>query len=95
MVPVMHVVMGIPLRVATATSNLMIGVTASTSALVYLLKGGINPYATGPAAIGVFLGAAVGSRIAHRVDTRLLRLLFAAVLTYTAVLMVQRALVVQ
>ena len=95
MVPVMHVVMGIPLRVATATSNLMIGVTASTSALVYLFKGGIEPYATGPAAVGVFVGAALGSRIAHRVDTRLLRLLFAAVLTYTAVLMVQRALVVQ
>src|SRR5437868_7347029 len=28
-VPVMHLVMGVPLRVATATSNLMIGVTAS------------------------------------------------------------------
>jgi uncharacterized membrane protein YfcA len=31
-VPVMHLVMGVPLRVATATSNLMIGITASTSA---------------------------------------------------------------
>ncbi|MCI0583301.1 MAG: sulfite exporter TauE/SafE family protein, partial [Chloroflexi bacterium] len=72
MVPVMHVVMGIPLRVATATSNFMIGVTASTSALVYLFKGGIDPYATGPAAVGVFLGAAIGSRIVQRVDTRLL-----------------------
>jgi hypothetical protein len=95
MVPVMHVVMGVPLRIATATSNFMIGVTASTSALVYLLRGGIDPYATGPAAIGVFIGAAVGSRIAHRVGVRLLRLLFAAVLAYTAVLMIQRALVVQ
>jgi len=94
MVPVMHVVMGIPLRVATATSNFMIGVTASTSALVYLFKGGIDPYATGPAAVGVFLGAAVGSRIVQRVDTRLLRLLFAVVLAWTAVLMVQRALVI-
>ena len=28
-VPVMHVVMGVPLRVATATSNLMMGITAS------------------------------------------------------------------
>ncbi|TAK02207.1 MAG: sulfite exporter TauE/SafE family protein, partial [Chloroflexota bacterium] len=95
MVPVMHLAMAIPLRVATATSNVMIGVTASTSALVYLLKGGIDAYATGPAAIGVFLGAAVGSRIVHRVDTRFLRLLFAIVLAYTAVLMVQRALVIQ
>jgi len=95
MVPVMHVVMRVPLRVATATSNFMIGVTASTSALVYLLKGGIDPYATGPAAIGVFVGAAMGSRMAHRVDVGMLRLLFAAVLTYTAFLMARRALGVQ
>jgi hypothetical protein len=92
MVPVMHVVMRVPLRVATATSNLMIGITASTSALVYLLRGGIDAYATGPAAIGVFIGAAIGSRVAHRVDVRALRLLFAAVLAYTAILMLGRAL---
>lgn len=91
MVPVMHVLMHVPLRVATATSNLMIGVTASTSALVYLLRGGIDAYVTGPAAVGVFVGAAVGSRVAHRVDVRVLRLLFAAVLAYTAILMLGRA----
>ena len=92
MVPVMHVLMGVPLRVATATSNLMIGITASTSALVYLLLGGIDPYATGPAAIGVFAGATVGSRVAHRIDLRVLRLLFAVVLAYTAFLMARRAM---
>jgi uncharacterized membrane protein YfcA len=59
------------------------------------MKGGIDPYATGPAAIGVFVGAAVGSRIAHRVDVGVLRLLFAAVLSYTAFLMARRALGVQ
>jgi uncharacterized membrane protein YfcA len=91
-VPVMHLVMGVPLRVATATSNLMIGITASTSAIVYLLRGGIDPYAAGPAALGVFLGASLGSRTAHRVDVRLLRLLFVVVLLYTAFEMLQRAI---
>jgi uncharacterized membrane protein YfcA len=90
-VPVMHMVMGVPLRVATATSNLMIGITASTSAWVYLLHGGIDPFATGPMAIGVFVGATGGSRIAPRVDLRALRLLFAAVLLYTSFEMFQRA----
>ena len=80
----MHLVMGVPLRVATATSNLMIGITASASAIIYLVRGGIDPYVAGPTAIGVFLGASVGSRIAHRIDVRVLRLLFAAVLLYTA-----------
>jgi hypothetical protein len=92
LVPVMHLAMGVPLRVATATSNLMIGVTATASAIIYLLRGGIDPFVAGPIAIGVFLGATLGSRTAHRVDVRVLRLLFVVVLLYTAFQMVRRAL---
>ncbi len=91
-VPVMHLVMGVPLRVAAATSNLMIGVTASAGAIVYLLRGGIDPLVAGPTAVGVFLGASVGSRVAHRVDVRVLRVLFVVVLLYTAFEMARRAL---
>jgi len=91
-VPVMHVVMGVPLRVATATSNLMVGITASASAIIYLLRGGIDAYAAAPTAIGVFIGASVGSRVAHRIDLRVLRLLFVLILLYTAFEMIQKAL---
>lgn len=91
-VPLMHLALGVPLRVSTATSNLMVGITASTSAVVYLLRGGIDAYAAGPTAIGVFIGASLGSRLGHRVDLRLLRLLFVAVMVYTAVEMARRAL---
>ena len=91
-VPVMHLLMGVPLRVATATSNLMIGVTASASAVIYLLRGEVNPYVAGPICVGVFLGASAGSRVAHRIDLRLLRLLFVVVLVYTAFQMIRRAL---
>jgi uncharacterized membrane protein YfcA len=91
-VPVMHVVMGVPLRVATATSNLMVGITASASAIIYLLRGGIDAYTAAPTAIGVFIGASVGSRVAHRIDLRVLRLLFVLILLYTAFEMIQKAL---
>jgi uncharacterized membrane protein YfcA len=90
-VPVMHVVMGVPLRVATATSNLMIGITASASAIIYLLRGGIDPYVASPTAVGVFFGASLGSRIAHRIDVRILRGLFVAILLYTSWQMLKRA----
>jgi uncharacterized protein len=90
-VPVMHLILGVPLRVSTATSNLMIGITASTSALIYLIHGGIDPYATGPTAVGVFIGATLGSRLSHRVDVGMLRLLFMVVLVYTAYEMARRA----
>lgn len=91
-VPTMHLLMGVPLRVATATSNLMIGVTAVASAIIYLLRGGLDPYIAGPTAVGVFVGASVGARIASRVDVRLLRILFVVVLGWTALQMAMRAL---
>jgi hypothetical protein len=91
-VPLMHLAMGVPLKVATATSNLMIGVTAAASAVVYLLRGGIDPYVAGPTAVGVFAGAMVGARIASRIDVRLLRLLFVVVLAVTAIQMTLRAI---
>lgn len=89
-VPLMHLSMGVPLRVATATSNLMIGITAAASTVIYVIHGGIDPYVAGPTAIGVFLGATAGSRLSHRVDLGLLRMLFVIVLAYTAVQMLLR-----
>ncbi len=91
-VPVMNLVMGVPLKVATATSNMMIGITATSSAVIYLLRGQVDPYIAGPTALGVFAGAIVGSRIAARIDVRLLRLLFVVVMIYNAVQMAIKAL---
>ena len=91
-VPVMNVAMGVPLKVATATSNMMIGITATSSAVIYLLRGEIDPYLAGPTALGVFLGASLGSRVAGRIDVRILRWLFVIVVLYTAFEMARRAL---
>jgi uncharacterized membrane protein YfcA len=91
-VPLMHLAMGVPLRVSTATSNLMVGITAAASAVIYLIHGEVDPYVAGPTAIGVFLGASLGSRIAPRIDLRALRLLFVVVLLVSAVQMVLRVL---
>jgi uncharacterized protein len=91
-VPTMHIFMGVPLKVATATSNMMIGITATSSAVIYLLRGQIDPFVAGPAALGVFVGATIGSRISSRVDVRLLRFAFVVVLLFTAFQMAQRAI---
>lgn len=91
-VPLMYLAMGVPLKVATATSNLMIGVTGTASAVVYLARGDVDPFVAGPTAVGVFAGALVGSRLAPRVDLRVLRLVFVAVMAINAVQMVSRAL---
>jgi len=91
-VPVMHLVMGVPLRTSTATSNMMMGITATASAVIYLLRDEIDPFIAGPIALGVFVGASVGSRVSHRIDIRVLRWLFVVVLVYTAIQMAARAL---
>jgi uncharacterized membrane protein YfcA len=91
-VPVMNMAMGVPMRVATATSNMMIGVTASAGAIVYLVRGGIDPYVAAPTAVGVFVGASITSRLAHRANVGLLRGLFVVVLTLTAAQILLRVL---
>jgi len=90
-VPVMNLWMGVPMRAACATSNFMIGVTALTGAIVYYQFGEILPVLAGVVAVGAFIGAAFGSRIAHRVQGVGLKRMFAVVMVCVAVLMFLKA----
>jgi uncharacterized membrane protein YfcA len=83
-VPVMFIFMNVPLMVATATSNFMIGVTAAASAIVYYRRGDIQPQIAAPLAIGVFLGSLLGARLAPRIHTRIVMYLLVAVMLYLA-----------
>jgi uncharacterized membrane protein YfcA len=91
-VPAMTLGMGIPLKVASATSNFMIGVTGAASAGVYFARGDIDPYVAAPTAIGVLLGSVAGARLMHRVNTSVLRTAFAAVLVVVAVQMARKGM---
>lgn len=83
-VPVMFLFMDVPLMVATATSNFMIGVTAGASAIVYYRRGDIQPDIAAPLAVGVFLGSLLGARLAPRVHTKVVIYLLVAVMLYLA-----------
>jgi hypothetical protein len=83
-VPVMFIFMNVPLMVATATSNFMIGVTAAASAIVYYRRGDIPAQIAAPLAVGVFLGSLLGARLAPRVHTRVVMYLLVAVMLYLA-----------
>jgi hypothetical protein len=84
-VPAMDLAMRLPLKVSTATSNFMIGVTAAASAGVYFARGHIDPFIAGPVCVGVTLGAWLGSRhLMARVNSTWLRGLFVAVLLWVA-----------
>jgi len=90
-VPLLRLLMGAPLHVATATSNYMVGVTASAGAYAYLLRGDVDAAVAGPMVLGVAVGAALGARIGPALRARWLALLFAVVAAYVAVEMGLRA----
>jgi uncharacterized membrane protein YfcA len=79
-IPAMDTAMRLPIKVSSATSNFMIGVTAAASAGVYFMRGSIVTEVAGPVAFGSVLGAIVGARILLLVSNDKLRLLFVAVL---------------
>jgi len=91
-VPALDLAMRIPLKVSTATSNFMIGVTAAASAGVYFVRGDIDPFIAAPVAIGVVLGATAGSRVLAQANNRLLRWIFVAVLALISVQMIWKGL---
>ena len=81
-VPVMYIFMNVPLMVATATSNFMIGVTAAASAIVYYRRGDILVEYAAPLAVGVFLGSLLGARLAPRIHTRVVVYLLVGIMLY-------------
>jgi uncharacterized protein len=89
-VPVMYLFMGVPLRVATATSNFMIGVTAATSAYIYYGHGDIRLDVVVPLVIGVFSGSMLGARLAPRVRASYVQFLLIGVMIFLAFQMALR-----
>lgn len=83
-VPAMDLAMGLPIKVSTATSNFMIGVTAAASAGVYFARGDINPLVAGPVAAGVLAGATIGARLLGRLHSAAVRNVFVIVLLWVS-----------
>jgi uncharacterized membrane protein YfcA len=91
-VPVMYLFMKVPLRVATATSNFMIGVTAATSAYVYWGRGDVSIPVAAPLVAGVFAGSLTGARFSSRVKPFYILLLLVAVTGWLAAEMILKLL---
>jgi hypothetical protein len=91
-VPVMYSLMDVPLGVATASSNFMVGITAAASALLYYSRGDIYPWVAVPTALGVFVGAVTGARLAARLHVATLRKALIVLLVLVAVQMAWKGL---
>ncbi|MCP9312423.1 sulfite exporter TauE/SafE family protein [Liquorilactobacillus satsumensis] len=80
--------MKMPLKPASATSNLMMGVTAAASATVYFFNGSIRPDIAVPLALGILVGATIGSRIMQLLPSKIIRAVFIPVLLYLGLQMI-------
>lgn len=83
----MDTIMKMPLKPSSATSNLMMGVTAAASATVYFFNGSIRPDIAAPLAIGVLVGATVGARLMQVLKPRVIRMIFIPIILYMGVQM--------
>jgi uncharacterized membrane protein YfcA len=86
-IPAMDSALRLPIKVSSATSSLMIGVTAAASAGVYFVRGELDPVFVGPIVLGSVAGAWVGARILIAVSGDYVRMMFVGVLALLAVQM--------
>ena len=85
--------MKVPFKVSTTTSNFMIGVTAVTSAVVYLQRGYIEPGIACPIMVGVLAGAMSGAKLLKHLDVRVLRKIFAVAILLVALNMIYNGII--
>ena len=91
-VPAMDSAMHLPMKVSTATSNFMIGVTAAASAGVYFVRGQIDPIIAAPVAAGVLLGSTFGARVLGKITSKTVRIIFVIVLVVVSLEMLQKGI---
>jgi uncharacterized membrane protein YfcA len=87
----MDQILKLPYKVATTTSNFMIGITAAVSAGIYFTHGYIVPSIAFPVLIGVIIGSFFGAKILARVNNRILRIVFSVAICVIGLQMLYNA----
>ena len=85
-------IMKLPLKVSTATSNFMIGITAAAGAGAYLHRGYIDPSLSMPVMLGVLAGSMAGARLLARAGNKSLRIVFSITIAVLGLQMIYKGL---
>lgn len=88
----MDQILHIPFKVATTTSNFIIGITAAVSTGIYFTHGYINPTITFPVMLGVLAGSFAGAKILPNIRSYNLRIIFSIVICIIGLQMLYKAL---
>ncbi len=87
-VMVQDLIMGLPTKVSTSTSNMIIGVTALAGTSVYLSAGLVEPNLAVPVILGVVVGAFIGTLLLVRIPNETIRSYFVVVVILIGVVMI-------
>ena len=91
-VPVLNLIMGAPIKVATSTSMMIIAVNDAAAAWVYLANGAILPIIVIPSVIGITIGARIGAKLAVKARPKVVRYIVLAVMMLAAILDIYKGL---
>ena len=85
-VPVLNMIMGAPIKVATSTSMAIITVNDAAACWIYIANGAVLPLILIPAILGVYLGAQIGAKLAHKAKPTFIRYLVMTILLAAGVI---------
>ena len=89
-VPVLNLVMNIPLKVAVGASGLMISMTNTSAAWVYLHRGCVIPLIAVPSMLGLMLGARLGAKKLKNMKSETIKKVVVVVLFISGIRMLLR-----
>jgi S1-C subfamily serine protease/uncharacterized membrane protein YfcA len=89
-IPMMVLLFGVPIKVAIATSSLMVAVTSSTGCIAHGFLGHFDPLLAIVLAVATVTGAQIGARLTIRADQHMLKRMFSVMLLAVAVWMIGR-----
>lgn len=89
-VSVFELILKMPSKPSSSTSNFIIGMTALAGASVYLFSGLIQTYLAAPIITGMLIGSTIGARILNKLSNRAVRIIFIAILLYAIIQMMYR-----
>ena len=83
-VPSLNLIMGVPLKVAAASSSVIIGMGDCITVWPYIMAGAMIPLFVAPWLVGQVLGGMVGAQVLIRAGSRVIRYILIGIMFFTS-----------
>ena len=90
--PALNLGMGLPLRLAAANSNVILGISSCISVWPYIFAGSIIPLFVLPWMTGQVIGGFVGAHVLTKVKVEVVRMILIGIMIFTSFTLVARGL---